>query len=210
MKGKRVNILIYMHMGMKKTHTHTHKSKALRFRRVLQDICIDCKHAHAYAYIHTKTHVYARRRNCVPATYSYIRTSIRVYKHAHAYINMRTYTYIQAPECWGSVSKYSPKVDVWSVGVIFYIMLTGKVPLHHIQEECDEDVYLGTVANKSGAGADYDYFQVVCRFLWCVCVLYTNELRRRVAYSFEVLFNEIFLMGVGDFFLKMGVTFVGL
>eukprot|EP00291_Cryptomonas_curvata_P005911 CAMPEP_0172201748 /NCGR_PEP_ID=MMETSP1050-20130122/30205_1 /TAXON_ID=233186 /ORGANISM="Cryptomonas curvata, Strain CCAP979/52" /LENGTH=735 /DNA_ID=CAMNT_0012879495 /DNA_START=41 /DNA_END=2245 /DNA_ORIENTATION=+ len=58
-----------------------------------------------------------------------------------------------APESWGSCSKYTPKVDVWSAGVIYFMMFTGKTPLHHLDVGAGpgEDVYAGEVANKSAA-----------------------------------------------------------
>eukprot|EP00762_Andalucia_godoyi_P004142 ANDGO_06259.mRNA.1 Serine/threonine-protein kinase TOUSLED len=41
-----------------------------------------------------------------------------------------TYWYLP-PECFGTQSKISPKVDVWGTGVIFYEMLVGRRPFGH-------------------------------------------------------------------------------
>ncbi len=49
-----------------------------------------------------------------------------------------------APECWEDNCTYTPKVDVWSVGAIFYVMLTGCSLLSHLEAD-GEEVFLGTL-----------------------------------------------------------------
>ena len=59
-----------------------------------------------------------------------------------------------APECWDDNCTYTPKVDVWSVGAIWFVMLTGSSLLSHLETE-DEEYFLGTlpVTAKSKAPA---------------------------------------------------------
>jgi len=99
-----------------------------------------------------------------------------------------------APECWGVVNKYSPKVDVWSLGVIFFMMITGKTPTSHLvdseqngiaeeeeegsgggsgsddddddddDDEYDGELYLGLIANGT-AKVKGGYFAVLDKAL---------------------------------------------
>ena len=57
-----------------------------------------------------------------------------------------------APECWEDNCTYTPKVDVWSVGAIFYVMLTGSSLLSHLEAD-GEEIFLGTLPVKGAACA---------------------------------------------------------
>lgn len=57
-----------------------------------------------------------------------------------------------APECWDDNCTYTPKVDVWSVGAIWFVMLTGCSLLSHLETE-DEEYFLGTLPVKAKAPA---------------------------------------------------------
>lgn len=62
-----------------------------------------------------------------------------------------TYWYLP-PECFevGRTPRISSKVDVWSVGVIFYQMLTGKRPFGH--EQSQEQILRNEVCRRRGRG----------------------------------------------------------
>jgi len=72
-------------------------------------------------------------------------TGSQVWGSAH--MGSRGTPHFMAPECWEDYCKYTPKVDVWSVGAIFYVMLTGCNLLSHLETE-GEEVFLGTLPVK--------------------------------------------------------------
>ena len=69
-----------------------------------------------------------------------------------AHMGSRGTPHFMAPECWDDLCTYTPKVDVWSVGAILFVMLTGCNLLSHLETEDDGDeVFLGTLPVRSKA-----------------------------------------------------------
>ena len=61
-----------------------------------------------------------------------------------AHMGSRGTPHFMAPECWDDYCTYTTATDVWSVGAIFFVMLTGCNLLSHLETE-GEEIFLGTL-----------------------------------------------------------------
>ena len=91
-----------------------------------------------------------------------------------------TYWYLP-PECFLKDSRISNKVDVWSIGVIYYQMLVGKRPFGHGQTQ-DALLADGTILNARAVHFPEDVaLSTDCQNFIRACLMYDQVLRPTIA-----------------------------
>lgn len=91
-----------------------------------------------------------------------------------------TYWYLP-PECFLKDARISNKVDVWSIGVIYYQMLVGKRPFGHGQTQ-DAILADGTILNARAVHfPEEQALSAECQNFIRACLMYDQVLRPTIA-----------------------------